>query len=171
MLVGGTACHSTDNGRMSATRTTASPRMPQSVVLLRNVARIQKSVLLHLRATKIGMMANMPSAMRYAVPETGSRPARYSVIVMPRSQSTSANSALSRRPSATRPIAILSPAVVRMARRRTTQRAAKKLTTIITGVSISSAVLVPIRGTTRQDANGRVQNRPRRRGRNRAWPI
>ena len=34
------------------------------------------------------------------------------------------------------------------AKRRMIHRAASKLTTIITGVSISSAVLVPIRGTT-----------------------
>ena len=51
-------------------------------------------------------------------------------------------------PSATQPVPSRIEAVDGRARRRTIQRAATMVTTSIMGVSISSAILVPKRGTT-----------------------
>jgi hypothetical protein len=70
-----------------------------------------------------------------------------SEIERPRSVSTKVNSAAIKSPSTKKPAPRRVLGVGARAKRRTTQRAAKKVTASMSGASISSATLFPTRGT------------------------
>ncbi len=93
------------------------------------------------------MMAKTASIPKYTVPDTGSRLAKYLLIVRPRIQSTTVNSVASKKARATIPTASRVAGVARKENRLAIQRAARTVTTNMMGVSISSAVLVPSLGT------------------------
>lgn len=73
---------------------------------------------------------------------------KYSLIERPRTQKTNPNPATSMRSNAMQPIPSRADHIIGTDRRRTVQRAATMVTTSTMGISISSAVLVPTRGTT-----------------------
>ncbi len=93
-------------------------------------------------------MANTPCITKKAVPETGSMAVKYSFIERPRSWSTRLNSAASSIANATHPIPSRRDNIDGTAKRRTTHRAAIMTTPNMMGISISSAILSPKRGTT-----------------------
>jgi hypothetical protein len=106
---------------------------------------------------------------RISLRETQCR--EHSLIDRPRSQSTSPHSATSRRASAMHPIPNRAEGVDGTARRRTIHCAVTIVTTSMTGLSISSDILAPTRGTTHSVRISQGQSRPRTRARNRALQL